>query len=218
MSDETNAKKFAKFLEATIAVQDLVTGSNQHQQVLEAIQTPPAHELIIENPSEDIKTPQEVAIEIGEALDEKMVQAHDLGKSEKEEKVSSVPEKDAAKDWEKDIKEKETVLKESHEKQLQTLEQNKVMQESQLKDIKKEGYEEKLVQLDKVIDKEKNEINNKFEKEIGEIDKEKEAVKNAIDSTKDLQSDERNQEIERQRKEFERQQELERQKEAEHNR
>lgn len=127
-------------------------------------------------------------------------------------------EKDAAKEWEKDINKKEADLNDKHSSLLQTLEQNKVMQESQLKDSKKDGYEEKLTQLNTGIDKEKAQINDKFIKDTKEIDKEKQALQNAIDSTKGLQGNERNQEIEKQRKEFDRQQELERKKEQERNR
>lgn len=85
-------------------------------------------------------------------------------------------EKDAGKEWKKDIQEREDLLKEKHEKQSQILAHNHVMQESQLKDAKKEGYEVKLVQLEKTIKEEKERIDKKFEQEKKQLDVERERL------------------------------------------
>jgi len=165
---------------------------------------------VIDTQQLDMQTAAIAATGVALAVGGKVV--NELVNDTKEYLSAKFLEKDAAKEWGNDIDKKETALNESHESKLQTLEHNNVMQESQLKDAKKEGYEEKLVELDKTIETERENINNKFEKEIEKIVKEKDALENAIDSTKELEGAERNKEIEKQRQEFERQQQIERQK------
>ncbi len=140
---------------------------------------------------------------------------YDEAKNYLENKFS---EKDAAEEWRKDINKKEVDLNDKHSSLHQTLEQNRIMQESQLKDSKKDGYEEKLSQLNNSIAKEKVQIDDKFMRDSKEIENEKQALQNAYDSARGMHENERKQEIEKQRKEFECQQELERKKEQERNR
>lgn len=200
-------------VEGTLAVAGVAGHYLDHKADVEHLmKMRPGHEIVIENPSKDLMTPEQMIAKIKQDFEGKMVEGYEAGRPEKNVEK---PEKDAAKEWENDIKAKEAVLQQEQDRKLQTLEQNKVMQESQLKDAKKDGYEDKLKELDKVIDKEKERIEANFKKEMEPIEKEKQALQKAIDSTKDMEKNERNQEIERQRKEFERQQELERQKQNE---
>lgn len=134
---------------------------------------------------------------------------------------------DAAKEWEKDINEKEVefnkeevTLKKSYHSEMKSLEENKVRQEIDAKKFPdSEKKLELLKTLEKVINDEAKNIENKFNKGIEEINKEKESIQiereafqKAIATTKPLEEKERPNKIQELRQEFERRHELERQR------
>ena len=93
--------------------------------------------------------------------------------AEIKEKLS---EKDAGKEWKKDIQERGNRLKEKYDRQTKILEQNQVMLESQLKDAKKEGYKGKIDQLEKTIRLEKEKLEKMYQHEQEELKSENEKL------------------------------------------
>lgn len=105
-------------------------------------------------------------------------------------------------DWRKDINIKELSLKvemERHNDRMTFL-------ENRLNETKMDGYEEKLEKL------KENDIKAQkdFYEKIKEIDKEKRAFRSAVETTRNLEPENRAKEVERQRKEFDRQKIIER--------
>ncbi len=133
------------------------------------------------------------------------------------EKIAEKFDKDAAKEWEKDVAQKEADIKDSQNKQLEAVKKNELMLEVQKEDAKKFPDSEKqlknLEPLEKIINDEKNNIENRFNNQMQELNKEKEAFQKAMEATNEIKEQaERNKAIEKQRQEFERQRELERQR------
>lgn len=133
---------------------------------------------------------------------------------------SEGPKVEAQVKWENDIAQQEQKLQETHQRQMEALDRNRVMLEIQQEDAKKfPDADKKLEQLkpmDETLKREEEKLNKNLNEGQEAIERHREALQKAMDETRHLQEAERQAEIERQRelawqREIERQRQLEEQ-------
>ena len=182
----------------------------QNQVVIE--QQKDAHQAVATNPSQDTKSLQDIVKDEYSKIEDGLKEAYEMtGKTELPERVKTEVEVK----WKNDIAEKQYKINETHEKQLKALNDNNAVLVIQKMDLKKfpnaEKRLEQLKPIERAMEKEYKNIEDKFKDGNEDILKEKIVFEKAVEKANSdrMEGVEREKAIHGQRVEFERQREIE---------
>lgn len=202
-------EKFKAILDLT--VHTITGGFNPQIDMIESLQaklnqSQLTHEFIVESPSKDLKSPQDVLKDEVKKINDGIKDAYEAsGKTELPERKNL--KSDASVKWENDIYEKGQRLLEEYDRKLAALGKNKTILEKE-----KDGADEKklkqLEPMDELMKKEEATINTKLNEGINKFKEEKAALEKAVEMTKHLEGAEREKAIQEQREMIKRQRQL----------